>query len=264
MEAKNRLKVKFTLALGEKEEIKTKKVFYGSLFFIFLSVAGTLAIWLFRSFWQKTTSRLKTLEPLEAPKFFSRVTPLEILFLAVALNLSLWGWLNKEDIVLVYQPLVSAIKEASFPIALGKTEGEVILGAEDAVKIDDLKKEAVAENSLQKALGAEKNLKLSLTEGSCQKNKLEGQSSELCGKDEKDAALERELKKIDDQARARMIVRPRNPAAGKGRCAEANDHPSYSDTKGKHMDEDCCPDPDEYPDPGCYYTPAGYALMLKR
>ncbi len=146
---------------------------------------------------------------------------------------------------------------------MGKTEEGIILGAEDAVKIDDLKKESVAGNSLQKALGAEKNLKLSLTEGSCQRNKLDGQSSELCGQDGKDEALEKELKKIDDLARARMIA-ARNPAAGKGRCAEANDHPSYSDTKGKHTDEDCCPDPDEWPKPGCVYSPAGYALMLKR
>ena len=37
-------------------------------------------------------------------------------------------------------------------------------------------------------------------------------------------------------------------------CAAKNDHPSYSKTKGKHMDEDCCPDPDEWPNPRCSYS----------
>lgn len=45
-------------------------------------------------------------------------------------------------------------------------------------------------------------------------------------------------------------------------CKHKNDHPSYSKTKGKHMDEDCCPDPDEWPKPGCVYSEKGLALML--
>jgi hypothetical protein len=36
-------------------------------------------------------------------------------------------------------------------------------------------------------------------------------------------------------------------------CAEKNDHPSYSKTKGHHMDEDCCLDPDESRNPCCTY-----------
>jgi hypothetical protein len=262
MKNRNQLKVKLSLVLGEKEKIKTKKVFYGSLFFIFLSILGTLAIWFFRISWQKTISRLKTLGQPSAPKFFSRLTPLKILFLLAAFNLSIWGWLNQKDIFSNYKPLISTIKEAGFPVALGKTEEEVVLGAEDAVKINDLKREMMTENSWQNALGAEKDLNLSLTQERCQKDKLEGKSSELCGKYEKNEALERELKKMDYPAIARRVVR--NPAAGKGHCAESNDHPGKSDTKGKHTDEDCCPDPDEYPNPGCYYTSSGYALMLKR
>jgi hypothetical protein len=45
-------------------------------------------------------------------------------------------------------------------------------------------------------------------------------------------------------------------------CREKNDHPRYSDTKGKHMDEDCCPDPDEWAKPGCVYSAKGYAIMI--
>ena len=249
MEARNQLKVKFTLALGEKEEERARKIFYGSLFFIFLSVLGTLSAWFFKASWQKTSQRLKMLGQFSVSKFFSRWVSLEMLFLILAINLVILGWLNKESI---------------FPIALGKMEEQVVLGAEDAVKINDLSRESLAGNSTQEFLGEEKNPSLSIKEERCQKDKLEKKSSELCGEDPKDEALDRELKKIDDQARARLIVRPRNPVARKISCAEANDNPSYSDTKGKHVDEDCCPDPDEWPKPGCSYSPAGYALMLKR
>lgn len=46
-------------------------------------------------------------------------------------------------------------------------------------------------------------------------------------------------------------------------CPNNHDHPSYSDTKGTHVDEDCCPDPDEWAKPGCIYSPEGYAIMKK-
>jgi len=36
-------------------------------------------------------------------------------------------------------------------------------------------------------------------------------------------------------------------------CAKKNDHPSRSKTKGHHMDEDCCMDPDESRNPCCSY-----------
>jgi hypothetical protein len=39
-----------------------------------------------------------------------------------------------------------------------------------------------------------------------------------------------------------------------GRCAHKHDHPGYSKTKKhRHMDEDCCMDPDEWPNPRCQY-----------
>ncbi|MDD5489511.1 MAG: hypothetical protein PHP25_02435 [Candidatus Moranbacteria bacterium] len=45
------------------------------------------------------------------------------------------------------------------------------------------------------------------------------------------------------------------------RCPRKNDKPSYSKTKGKHMDEDCCPDPDEWPNPRCAYSGGDLGLM---
>jgi hypothetical protein len=46
-------------------------------------------------------------------------------------------------------------------------------------------------------------------------------------------------------------------------CAKKNDKPSKSKkNKGKHMDMECCLDPDEYPNPHCYYPPAKYGKYL--
>jgi len=50
---------------------------------------------------------------------------------------------------------------------------------------------------------------------------------------------------------------------GKLVCAKKNDKPSKSDkNKGKHLDMECCLDPDEYPNPHCYYDPAKYGKYL--
>jgi glutaredoxin len=46
---------------------------------------------------------------------------------------------------------------------------------------------------------------------------------------------------------------PRRVLISKARCPHKNDHPRKSKTKGPHMDEDCCMDPDEWPNPRCQY-----------
>jgi len=58
--------------------------------------------------------------------------------------------------------------------------------------------------------------------------------------------------------------KPAAPSKPKGiRCPEKIQHPHKSATKGKHRDEDCCPDPDEWPKPGCAYSAHDYSIMLK-
>ncbi len=48
-------------------------------------------------------------------------------------------------------------------------------------------------------------------------------------------------------------------------CGEKHDKPHKSrQHKGKHIDEDCCPDPDEWPNPACAYSSGGYKMMIKR
>jgi hypothetical protein len=50
---------------------------------------------------------------------------------------------------------------------------------------------------------------------------------------------------------------------GRRVCAKKNDKPSKSNQhKGKHMDMECCLDPDEYPNPNCYYSPQKYGKYL--
>jgi hypothetical protein len=98
--------------------------------------------------------------------------------------------------------------------------------------------------------------KLKSPEEKCKEDKANKQASDLCGKDD-----EEEVKKMKAaEATAKVIAKPRVVRLS---CRESNyGHPSRSDTKGKHMDEDCCPDPDEWPRPGCSYDAHGYGIMM--
>ena len=57
----------------------------------------------------------------------------------------------------------------------------------------------------------------------------------------------------------------RKDARGRRVCAKKNDNPSKSNkNKRKHMDMECCLDPDEYPNPWCYYPPEKYGKLLDK
>lgn len=52
---------------------------------------------------------------------------------------------------------------------------------------------------------------------------------------------------------------------GRRVCGSKSDHPHKSKKgKGIHMDMECCLDPDEYPNPHCYYPPEKYGKYLNR
>jgi len=74
---------------------------------------------------------------------------------------------------------------------------------------------------------------------------------------EQQASLVQVPKKIVQKAAAPPKVRYTTGAS----CAHKKDKPRKSKTKGKHMDEDCCPDPDEWPNPRCAYSAGGLGLM---
>jgi hypothetical protein len=69
---------------------------------------------------------------------------------------------------------------------------------------------------------------------------------------------------------AQTIVGAKKPyaydvVAGKRVCNKKNDRPGKSDQhKGKHMDMECCLDPDEIPNPYCTYSNAKYQKLLAK
>lgn len=113
--------------------------------------------------------------------------------------------------------------------------------------------------------------KFKLSEEQCEEDKEQKKSSELCGKDDED-----ELEKLENEmkiytARKNYKPKPKGPmpyvfdkdSAGRRVCNKKNDHPGKSkQDKSKHMDMECCLDPDEYPNPNCYYNPEKYGKYL--
>lgn len=82
---------------------------------------------------------------------------------------------------------------------------------------------------------------------------------------------EKEVKEPKPVIRKPKITVPK-PAAetkrdtqGRQICAKKNDKPSKSKKhKGRNMDMECCLDPDEYPNPWCYYSPEKYGKLLDK
>lgn len=68
---------------------------------------------------------------------------------------------------------------------------------------------------------------------------------------------------IKPKITAPMPVSYKKDAQGRLVCAKKNDKPGKSDkTNKKHLDMECCLDPDEYPNPHCYYDSAKYEKYL--
>lgn len=115
--------------------------------------------------------------------------------------------------------------------------------------------------------------KLKSPEKICEEAKSQKQSLDLCGKDD-----EEEIKKIVEEEKAEMrkrmakrkpLIKAPGPyvfekdSLGRKVCDKKNDHPGKSkQNKGKHMDMECCLDPDEIPNPNCYYDPKKYGKYL--
>jgi hypothetical protein len=140
-----------------------------------------------------------------------------------------------------------------------------------ANEISDLK---ISENNkLNTDVEAVNEYKLKSLKEICTEAKGQKQSSGLCGKDD-----EEELQKIADEARIKkhtaVARKPKIKAPmpyvydvenGRKVCNKKNDHPSNSDKgshKPGHMDMECCLDPDEIPNPNCYYSQSKYGKYL--
>jgi hypothetical protein len=106
-----------------------------------------------------------------------------------------------------------------------------------------------------------------LSKAECEKDQEEGKCSNLCADIEQYIKVTKDMSEEEKRAWQKAAAnfaakKPRRSFSSGTVCAEKNDHPRKSDTKGKHRDEDCCPDPDEWPKPGCAYSAAGLALMM--
>ncbi|MFZ5981995.1 MAG: hypothetical protein ACOYS2_00245 [Patescibacteria group bacterium] len=77
-----------------------------------------------------------------------------------------------------------------------------------------------------------------------------------------------DIEKPQPKAQPRRVVNAPMPVVYKregGRlvCDKKNDKPGRSKkTKKRHLDLECCLDPDEYPNPHCYYDPKKYGKYL--
>lgn len=69
------------------------------------------------------------------------------------------------------------------------------------------------------------------------------------------------IAQIPKKVAQKVIAPPKVRYTSGAGCAHKKDKPRKSKTKGKHMDEDCCPDPDEWPNPRCAYSGGGLGLM---
>lgn len=102
----------------------------------------------------------------------------------------------------------------------------------------------------------------------CQAMKEDKQCEERCSKEWEP---KEEVKKVlpkKSAAPARKKISAPMPAdfkrvGGRLVCSKSHDKPGKSKKgKGKHMDMECCLDPDEYPNPHCYYPLEKYGKYL--
>ena len=149
-----------------------------------------------------------------------------------------------------------------FPISVIQIEKKEV----DTSKIESDKKEADIKAANEYGLKSSEKL--------CEESNEQKISSDLCGKDDEEIVGEIEKESLDRKAKAVVIKKKPAIAAkvpyafdvvgGRRVCDKKNDHPSKSNKgKGKHMDMECCLDPDEYPNPHCYYDPGKYGKYLR-
>ena len=265
-----RFKMEITLVFYRKrkrrrKEIRVQKKFEGSIFLI----ASVMLKYIFLAYHKKAkiehcsihfvhdkkketalVLRWKMLKNIWRKKMWQN-DPARMTIL-VMLNVIMVFWLIDQKVLTV---------SLSYSYANGETVAEdniVTNDKEDAKSTEEIK--GLIEK-IRKIIPSE--------EEKCQKDKEKGECTDPCLKNEKE--IIDQMNREQRQGWLKYIAsRPRiagNLATGsrKVSCKEPDDgHPSYSQKNSVfHQDEDCCPDPDEWPKPGCIYDARGLALMLK-
>lgn len=179
-------------------------------------------------------------------------------------NLDLWQYIPAK----VFALAVSAGIVTIFMIDTGMLSS-VVYGSSEKLEVYSAVSEGLESDVVVKKIGKLDDYQLvAVASKQCESDYSKSQNSQMCGADVKNKILEAEERRIEQERMAAARAAAARAASLKAAsvkvsCAEKNDgHPGKSKTKGKHMDEDCCPDPDEWPKPGCIYSASGRALML--
>jgi hypothetical protein len=193
---------------------------------------------------------------------------------------SIWKFINnykvKDSFSEEFKITLAIIFTIVFSIWIGNHNLIYAVRSDQESEIDFLKPDGKAGASLaENANGISTDpdkYRFKSGEDFCNEDKEKKTSSDLCGKDDEEivSKIEKEemAKRIKTEKRAVVKISAKVPyafvvAGGKRVCNKKNDHPSKSDkNKGKHMDMECCLDPDEIPNPHCYYNPAKYGKYM--
>lgn len=112
--------------------------------------------------------------------------------------------------------------------------------------------------------------KLKSPEKKCEEDNNNKLSSNSCGKDDEKEIERQKSERVKVVAKRKPVIKAPMPyvykvdSLGRRVCNKKNDHPGKSkQNKKKHMDMECCLDPDEIPNPNCYYSPEKYGKYLK-
>ncbi|HPN96890.1 MAG TPA: hypothetical protein PLK35_03940 [Candidatus Moranbacteria bacterium] len=197
--------------------------------------------------------------------YFARVVILLLLNIGVA------TWLVQEKILVASVSYNYAYGEERENII--KKYSEINVEARDLIAID--KKEEIKKEKEEEYKPKEKAEKINAfiltADEECDENVSSRKCSERCGKDPYDESLV-EVKKVYRKSITRPRINARRPigevkkdGAGRLVCAKKNDKPKKSKQNKKgHMDMECCLDPDEIPNPHCYYSSNRYTKYLSK
>lgn len=256
------------LPLGKNnKKIKIKKTFEGHfpglIWHIFLgTLEASLHEWKIRAKWFWEYLR-KSVE-LERHVLDCEIRIVILIFL----NIAAFAWITNQKMFAVDFPYNYAFGEEAAdvqpPIIPNDNPDLVGMTRLDSEKDDSNNDENKKEES--QAIITELNKLISTQDEKCQKDKNNERCTELCVKNEEEIIAK--MKEEERQAWAKYLSgKPKllkGPSPSKNiSCPKDTKGARKSPNKGKHMDEDCCPDPDEWPKPGCRYSAEGLTLMLK-
>lgn len=269
-----RMEVDLILRKKRKKEIRLHKSLHGSL----LTMASVMLKYVILDFHGKLKIEHFSLHPVQKENEISieqkwytlmKLLGSKIMHTRFA-KIVILALLNFGALVfLVHQGTINA--KLGYNYAEGETMAEEPLSANLTInEIHHITKFESAEKSEgltseDKKLAEDLNSIINSQDEKCKESKDKKRCTEECVKNEEE--LIAQMKEEERKAWRKYVAsKPKLLGPSPSRkisCPKDTKGARNSPDKGKHMDEDCCPDPDEWPKPGCRYSAAGLALMLK-